>query len=280
MLCEWGFSIPAELAGEFLLGSRRQLKSGILVIRWTPTRPRFCVLRFFLSGRRRKNCLRRHSCGRDGPRPEDTAFELFGAALDDVGMQRKESNRYDPNMLRRIAGYRCLFSKGGLRRIVIPDTTLATQPLLDASITNAARVLCDATPKPRRVRMSGRLDLIGASQGVLKVHVGKGSVVAALWEGKESINELVALFNRDVVCEGTAVFRPSGSLLRVDIDVIALATATEVAFAYVPQAIPIADLARSMRLRPNDAPTYSTFLSSVPAEESDDSFAAAVEAMS
>jgi hypothetical protein len=216
----------------------------------------------------------------DGPRPEDTAFELFGAALDDVGMQRKESNRYDPNMLRRIAGYRRLFSKGGLRRIVIPDTTLATQPLLDASITNAARALCDATPKPRRVRMSGRLDLIGASQGVLKVHVGQGPVVAALWEGKESIDELAALFNRDVVCEGTAVFRPSGSLLRVDIDAIALATARDVAFAYVPQAIPMADLARSMRLRPNDAPTYSTFLGSVPAEESDDSFATAVKAMS
>ena len=42
----------------------------------------------------------------DGPKPEETAFELFGAAVNDVRQRRTESNRFDPPLLRRISSYR------------------------------------------------------------------------------------------------------------------------------------------------------------------------------
>jgi hypothetical protein len=34
----------------------------------------------------------------DGPKPEETAFELFGAALHDVAVRRTESNSFDPGV--------------------------------------------------------------------------------------------------------------------------------------------------------------------------------------
>lgn len=216
----------------------------------------------------------------DGPRPEQTAFELLGAALDDVDSQRAESSRFDPNLLRRISGYRQMFRPKALSRIVLIDTTLPRQTKLDASVVAAADALSNATPKPRRVRVSGRLDLMGASQGVLKLHVASGGLVTALWEGNESIDELTPLFNRDVVCEGIGVFRPSGSLLRIDAVSIALAEAQDHAFAHVPRAVPVSDVKRTVRLRSGEAPVYSQFLGSIPAEENDQEFAAAVEAMS
>jgi hypothetical protein len=216
----------------------------------------------------------------DGPRPEETAFELLGAALDDVGMRRAESDRYDPNFLRRISSYGRMFRKGGLRRIVLPDSVAARSPALDATVVETAHALSAETPKPRRVRISGRLDLIGASQGVLKVHVPDGGVVTALWEGKEPMEQIVALFNRDVLCEGLAVFRPSGTLLRVDVDAMAAASQRDAAFAHVPRAAPLADVQRSLRVRPTEVPAYRTFLGSVPKQESDEEFAAAVEALS
>ena len=69
--------------------------------------------------------------------------------------------------------------------------------------------------------MTGRLDVMGASQGVLKLDVRPGEIVTALWEGEEPVETLREFFNRDVVVEGVGVFRPSGSLLRVDADAIA-----------------------------------------------------------
>lgn len=216
----------------------------------------------------------------DGPRPEQTAFELLGAALDDVGSRRAESNRFDPNLLRRIAGYRRMFGRGVLSRIVLPDSALPQSPRLDAEIVLSARALSDATPKPRRVRVTGRLDLMGASQGVLKIHVGPNGLVTALWDGDEPIDGLTTLFNRAVVCEGLGVFRPSGSLLRIDADAIALAGAQDAAFGHVPRAVPTSDIGRAMRLRSSEAPVYAAFLGSVPAEETEEEFVAAVEAMS
>lgn len=55
----------------------------------------------------------------DGPKPEETAFELFGAALHDVAVRRTESNRFDPGMLRRIRTYQRVIGRG-IDRITMP----------------------------------------------------------------------------------------------------------------------------------------------------------------
>jgi hypothetical protein len=103
----------------------------------------------------------------DGPKPEETAFELFGAAVNDVRQRRTESNRFDPPMLRRISSYRRILARG-LERIGMPDTTLAEHGEIDVATVNAATELSAATPHARRVRVAGRLDLMGKSQSVLK----------------------------------------------------------------------------------------------------------------
>lgn len=216
----------------------------------------------------------------DGPRADQTAFELLAAALDDVGTRRIESNRFDPGLLRRISGYRRLFGDDGLNSIVLPDVALPKASRLDAAVVFSAKELASVTPQPKRVRVTGRLDLMGASQGVLKIDVGSGAVVTALWDGNEPIDELKSLFNRDVVCEGMGVFRPSGSLLRIDADAIAPASRADDFFRQVPMAVARSDPSRSMRLRSGEPSAYAAFLGSVPGEESDEEFAAAIEELS
>lgn len=216
----------------------------------------------------------------DGPKAEQTAFELLGAALEDVGTRREESNRFDPGLLRRIGSYGRLFKADRLSGIVLPDVALPRPGRLDAKVVLSARDLASATPQPRRVRVAGRLDLMGASEGVLKIEVESGAIITALWEGSQAIDELKSLFNQDVVCEGTGVFRPSGSLLRIDADAIAPAGQTDDFFRQVPAAIARSDVSRSLRLRSGEPPTYAAFLGSVPAEEGDEEFAAAVAELS
>ena len=131
-------------------------------------------------GRRHEARLRVRAVelGRHGPKPEETAFELFGAALHDVAVRRTESNRFDPGMLRRIRTYQRVIGRG-IDRITMPDTVLDRRGQIDASVVTAASELYAVTPTPRRVRVTGRLDVMGASQGVLKLDVRPSEIVTA-----------------------------------------------------------------------------------------------------
>ena len=216
----------------------------------------------------------------EGPQPDQTAFELLGSALCDVAGHRADSNRFDPALLRRIASYRRMFGRGRLQRIALPDTVLPQPGQLDSSVANAAKELSDATPTSQRVRITGRLDLMGASQGVLKLHLEPGAIVTAIWEGDTPLETLTSFFNRDVVIEGLAVFRPSGSLLRVDADAIAAAKTSDEFFRHLPTGVLDRDFAKLAQLRPGEKSVYARILGSIPGEESDEEFAAAVEALS
>jgi hypothetical protein len=215
----------------------------------------------------------------DGPQPEQTAFELLGAALNDVRERRKDSNRFDRGLLQRISSYRRML-KRGIVRIGLPDTALDEPGEIDTLAVDAASELCAATPASRRVRVTGRLDLMGAKQSVLKLDVKNGVAVAAVWEGQLPVETLRDFFNRDVVIEGSGVFRPSGLLLRVDADAIDFAGAQDEFFRQVPEALAVSDYQTLARLRPGEKSPFNRILGSIPAEETDEEFAAAVEAFS
>jgi len=76
------------------------------------------------------------------------------------------------------------------------------------------------------------------------------------------------------------VFRPSGTLLRIDVDVLAPATAGDDFFRHAPIAQANLDLLRAARLRVGDPSEYAGFSASIPAEESDEEFANAVDELS
>jgi hypothetical protein len=215
----------------------------------------------------------------DTPHPDDTAFELLGAAFDDVAERRADSNRFDTGLLRRIVGYRRVL-KRGVHRITLPDARLRKAAHVDEAVVEAACELAAATPEPKRVRVVGRVDVIGASQAVLKLHVRAGQSVTALWEGLSPVDDLRHYFNRDVVVEGTGVFRPSGGLLRIDADAIAVATPSDDAFRRIPSGQVRRDFRAALRLRTAEPSVYARILGSIPAEESEEEFAAAVEALS
>jgi len=223
---------------------------------------------------------RQQSLWEDGPQPEQTAFELLGSALSDVATRCADSSRFDSGLLRRFASYKRMFGRGHLNRIALPDAALPQPGQLDATVVESARAMYSATPTPRRVRVAGRLDVLGASQGVLKLDVGNGNVVTALWEGDASVEALKDYFNRDVVVEGLAMFRPSGALLRVDASAIAAASARDDFFRTVPSGTLVQDVQRVARLRPGEASVYARILGSIPAEETEEEFASAIEAMS
>lgn len=214
----------------------------------------------------------------DSPSPEATAFDLLGIALSDIGAERADSDHFDQPFLKRIGAYGRLLNHG-VASISLEETG-GDSPRIDPEVIRRANTLSNVTPGPRRVRIAGCLDLMGASQGVLKIHVRPNVVVTALWNGTQPLETHRELFNKDVIVEGLGVFRPSGSLLRIEADALMAATAQDDFFRKLPVAVPIGhDYSTDARLRPGEKSAYATLKGSVPAEESDEDFIAALEAL-
>jgi hypothetical protein len=103
-----------------------------------------------------------------------------------------------------------------------------------------------------------------------------GTLVTALWNA-EDFAGLAGFLDKDVVIEGLAVFRPSGRLLRIDADAIDAAGSRDSYFSTLP--LPgVADYAAVVRARPGSSP-YKELLGMIPAEETDEEFLKAMEAM-
>ena len=159
-------------------------------------------------------------------------------------------------MLRRIRTYQRVIGHG-IDSITMPDTVVERRGQIDADVVIAASELYAVTPAPRRVRVTGRLDVMGASQGVLILDVRPGEIVTALWDGEEPVETLREFFNREVVVEGVGVFRPSGSLLRVEADAIAPAASQDEFFRRVPSAVAQRDYHKLARLKTGEKSAYA-----------------------
>lgn len=212
-----------------------------------------------------------------GPRPEQTAFDLLSASLHDIRLLARDSERYDQAMLRQFSSYRHLL-RDGLNSIFLPDPRTHESEAIDKPLTVAASTLFQATPAARRVRICARLDSLGVSRKVLGLVLEDAANITAIWT-LDGIVDLANFLDRQVLIEGVAEFRPSGTLLRVDADAIRIAGAGDTAFA----ALPIPEIQRNYQqaaatVKPGHKP-YAAIFGLIPADESDEEFTAAVEAM-
>ena len=215
---------------------------------------------------------------RSGPKPEQTAFELLAESLHDVRKLARNSERFDHALLRRFAGYRHLLRRG-LDSIGLPDASVAENESIDESLGVAAESLFRETPPSRRVRLCGRLDMLGVSRRVMGLFLEDGAAVTAVWTA-EGFVDLASFLDKQIVIEGLAEFRPSGTLLRVDADAIRDASAGDASFS----TLPLPEVRHNYQkaaatVRPGQKP-YASIFGLIPGEESDEEFAAAVAELS
>lgn len=213
-----------------------------------------------------------------GPKPEQTAFDLLAASLHDVRQMAKNSERFDHALLRRFASYRLLLRRG-LKSIALPDANVSETESIDETLSAAAESLFRETPPARRVRMCGRLDLLGVSKRLMGLYLEDGTAVTAVWT-TEGFVDLANFLDKQVMIEGLAEFRPSGTLLRVDADAIRDAGAGDASFS----TLPLPEVRRNYQkaaatVRPGQKP-YASIFGLIPGEESDEEFAAAVAELS
>jgi hypothetical protein len=171
----------------------------------------------------------------DSISPDETAFSLLEKGLGDVIGDVAESDSYDDVLLKRFAvlGDRAFHT--GIQRLTLDGGGREPGLVLEPAALDRARRLLDRTPPTQRVRVTGKITLLRSHGNAFEVTSLEGGVArcALIGASVETINNK---FETHVAVTGTAVFRPSGALRRIDADLVQPATEGDRLFRRLPTA--------------------------------------------
>lgn len=165
-------------------------------------------------------------------RPEETALDLMGSMIQDVRSQRADSNTYDESMLTVLSRWDGLLQTR-VKAVVLPDSRSTKHSQLDSEVIAGAKLLNSRIPQPRQVRVVGRVDMVRYSTRSLGLRLENGDEVRCAVVN-EDIQDLKSFGNQDVTVLGKAIYRPSGTVLRLDVEAILNTTVGRDQFSSVP----------------------------------------------
>jgi hypothetical protein len=207
--------------------------------------------------------------------PEDTALQLIGKVSCVIRQQEAASDMYDQPLLKRISHWNTLFHRN-VHRIEMPaahGSATLTSGTLDLKVVENARLLSDQVPAPRQVRVVGKLDMVRHSTRSFGLLLENGEEVrGVLQEGDPAL--LLAYFGRTINVFGKAVYRPSGSLLRIDAQELVDSAEGKSAFGSIPAAL--SSKPRPDKRLQNTKAGVGAFFGTWPGDETDEELLAAL----
>jgi hypothetical protein len=153
------------------------------------------------------------------PDPLDTGFDLFGDVVKDVRDLNSDSERFDPSLLRRVTNFRNVFERSPFCEVDLTSRRYSEKSpaKLNPEVVASAKKLLGRTPAPQRVRLVGTLDGLEASTQRFSVLFDTGEKVTGVFPD-DKIDTMQGLWRDRVLVLGTAIYRASGRLLRIDAD--------------------------------------------------------------
>jgi hypothetical protein len=149
-----------------------------------------------------------------------TAIGLWHESLADAVGGKADSELYDKSMLAEfrkslarvfshdIDAFELCNGKTTIRPLVVRRNGISQIEFLRSQIAHS-----------RRVRVAGKLDELRRPDCRLSLILSDGSILIC-WTDKIEEDRLRTLWGRPVVVSGLAVFRPSGKVLRIEVDQI------------------------------------------------------------
>ena len=166
-------------------------------------------------------------------RPTETALDLFGKLVDDVRAQAGSSDTYDEPLLQQLTGWQSLLHTK-VKAIRLPSVAFMSPGTeLDESVVVAARALSSRIPSPRQIRLVGKIDMIRWSTRSMAIRVEDGTEYRCAVMN-EDIGDLGQYGGREVTILGKAIYRPTGSVLRLDVEQVLDTTVGRAAHSDVP----------------------------------------------
>ncbi len=213
----------------------------------------------------------------DLPDPKETALNVMARVMNHIRSGYEESALYDPSLLRVTQRLDSLFVRD-LSAIRLPDAPGDTElrSVLDQEVPIHAKQLTSSTPPSRQIRLTGTLDMIRYSAKAFALKLADGKEVNGVLDRAEPIETLTKFINKKVLVVGKAVYRPSGSVLRVDAQHIEEDSGESTLFGRVPPPLarrPAVDRARAEGAKNGVA----VFFGAWPGDETDDQLLASLK---
>ncbi|MCR4317751.1 MAG: hypothetical protein NUW37_15525 [Planctomycetes bacterium] len=205
-----------------------------------------------------------------------TAFDVFDDLLADLSAKNEESDRYDNKLLERVskfekpikAGLEVLSFENGQRN--------QNRAVLNQAIVDVSRRLSNQTPQPSRVRVLGRLDMVRYSTLSFGLILENGHEIRGVLVNENSLDKLKPLMNKQILVEGKGVFRPSGRLLRVDVEAFRDGTGENSIWSQEPTPIEQASQKKDTHKTQTSMSGVSAFFGTWPGDESEEDLLSAV----
>jgi len=205
---------------------------------------------------------------------DDTAIQLVGKVSHVVRRQETGSDFYDRPLLKHLSHWGKLFRRD-VQSLAFPTGTVSSagSDVFDEQVSRNALLLSDQTPAPRQVRVVGKLDMVRHSTRSFGLLLNDGQEVrGVLQDGNPDL--LQQYFGKEITIFGKAVYRPSGTLLRIDAQEIPDTVEGRSAFSVVPPAL--THRAKQDRKLQTSKTGVSAFFGSWPGEETDEELLAAL----
>lgn len=205
------------------------------------------------------------------PAPQDTAINVLARVMKDVRTGDAESPLYDLQLLKRLSHIQRLF-RHQLVAMDLPQTDSPVHPFtrVDEQVAVKALELSERTPAARPVRVTGHLDMIRHSTRSFELLLEERRPVRGVLEEATEMDTLKSLLGCRVVVVGKAVYRPSGSLLRIDAQAVANGQGEPKLFERVPG--PVETNRAPVRYKPGEQGRHGVpgFFGKWPGEETDE----------
>jgi hypothetical protein len=213
--------------------------------------------------------------------PSLSALSLMGSSLTEAMEGNTESDAFDEPLLATFEEeFRQVF-RHGVARVVIrngrPGSPAVT--VTPGGINVVARLKRE-TPRPRRVRLAGKIDAIRHSDRAFTLLLRSGvQIRGVLAEGDPEA--LAEHFGRIAVVSASAYFRPSGSLLRVEADHVSPGSEEDLTmWSSVPEPLDLSPDVRLARQPQGPRSGINAIFGKWPGDETEEEFFRMVEEIS
>jgi hypothetical protein len=214
------------------------------------------------------------------PDADATGFDMFGDVLADIRAMDKDSQHFDTTLLRSVGRFQKFFTKGPFTGVEFSNQAKTDRKIeLTADLVATAKSLCGMTPVPQRVRLVGELDGIEASTQRFTLVLDTGDKVNGVF-GDAHMDEMRRLWRQRVLVLGSAVYRPSAKLLRIEADEVRAGSSESSLFSRLPMSRhEQVDTAR-LKHRQGSRSGMAAIAGAWPGEETDEEIEVALEQLS
>lgn len=217
----------------------------------------------------------------DRPDGELTGLDLLMNVFQEIDGAKADSNAFDPPLLRQVSKFHRFFRSSPFSsfRLHGSGAKSGNEIKVDSeTIQNSIR-LYDRTPKPQRARVVGQLDGMEASTQRFSLLLDGGERVSGVYPDDHA-DDVQRLWRKRVLVVGSAIFRASGNLLRIDAESIVNGDSAAALFSKFP--IPTGAKMDSMRLRKSQGSRsgMAAIMDKWPGDETDEEIERALEQLS